>query len=159
MTRAAGAFTDVERRALEQVLPHLQRALQLRGRLALEAQVNRVGTAALDALSVCVVIVDCAMRMLYANEAGAQFISPGRSGLTVGRAVAGEVQLSARHRGDNDALRRLVAQGGVRRRRWCDAGCARGPKTSPRQRRSPSLVSPVPARLVTAEAGWPEDWR
>ena len=145
---AAGAFTDVERRALERVLPHLQRALQLRERLALPAGASAIGTAALDALSACVVVVDGTMRVVHANAAGAALTSPGRSGLTVSRAAFGGTQLSARHRDDNDALRRLVASaasggaGGALRVR------ARSDDV-PEEATLVVLVSPMPRRLIT----------
>ena len=90
-------------------MPHLQRALQLRARLAPETRTSSIGTVALNALSACVVVVDGTMQVLHVNEAGASLTSPGRSGLTVGRAAVGGMQLSAWHRDDNDALRQLVA--------------------------------------------------
>ncbi len=148
---AAGAFTNVERRTLEQVLPHLQRALQLRERLALQASTNAVSTAALDALSAGVIVVDRTMRVVHANAAGAGLTSPGRSGLTVSRAAFGGTQLSARHRDDNDALRRLVvgtASGGA-------GGALRVRARSddvPEEATLAVLVSPIPSSLMTSDA-------
>lgn len=149
---AAGAFSDVERRLLEQILPHLQRALQLRARLVPEARMSSIGTAALHALAACVVVVDGSMQVLHVNAAGASLTSPGRSGLTVGRAAVGGMQLSARHRADNDALRRLVASaasggaGGAMRIR------ARS-EAMPEEATLAVLVSPIQAHLVGVEAG------
>jgi hypothetical protein len=149
---ASGAFTDVERQLLEKILPHLQRALQLRERLALGTRANTIGTAALDALSACVVVVDGTMQVLHVNEAGAGLTSPGRSGLTISRAAVGSMQLSARQRDDNDALRGLVAgaaSGGA-------GGAIRVRARSgdvPEEATLAVLVSPVPAQLVTAEPG------
>jgi hypothetical protein len=149
---AAGAFTDVERQVLEKILPHLQRALQLRARLAPETRTSSIGTVALNALSACVVVVDGTMQVLHVNEAGASLTSPGRSGLTVGRAAVGGMQLSAWHRDDNDALRRLVASaasgdaGGAMRIRARSEGV-------PEEATLAVLVSPIPAHLVTAAAG------
>ena len=149
---AAGAFTDVDRRALEHVLPHLQRALQLRERLALQAGTNAISTAALDALPACVIVVDGTMRVVHANAAGADLTSPGRSGLTISRAAFGGMQLSARHRDDNDALRRLIVRtvaggsGGVLRIR------ARSDDV-PEEATLAVLVSQIPGHLMTSGAG------
>jgi DNA-binding CsgD family transcriptional regulator len=149
---AAGAFTDVERQVLERILPHLQRALQLRARLASETRTSSIGTAALNALSACVVVVDGTMQVLHVNEAGASLTSPGRSGLTVGRAAVGGMQLSAWHRDDNDALRRLVASAASG-----DAGGAMRVRARsedvPEEATLAVLVSPIPAHLVTTAAG------
>lgn len=63
----AEPFGERERRLLEQVLPHLRRALQLRHRLnAVEAG---TGLAALDALPFGALVVDAEMRVLLANLA------------------------------------------------------------------------------------------
>lgn len=149
---AAGAFTDIERRMLENILPHLQRALQLRARLAPRKLITGIGTAALDALPTCVVVVDGTMQVRHLNEAGASLTAPGRSGLTIGRAAGGDMRLSARHRDDNDALRRLVvsaASGGpggtMRARAQADDASEEATLAV--------LVSLMPAHQVTAEAG------
>ncbi|HEX3992363.1 MAG TPA: LuxR C-terminal-related transcriptional regulator [Acetobacteraceae bacterium] len=90
--------------------------------------------------------------MVHANAAGAALTSPGRSGLTISRAVFGGTQLSARHRDDNDALRRLVvgaAAGGV-------GGVLRVRARSDDVRDEATLavlVSQLPRRLMTQGAG------
>src|ERR1700733_5572216 len=65
----AGAFTEDESRKLELVLPHLTRALQLRSRMVQDMKTRAVETTALDALSLCVIVVDAGMRVLHANSA------------------------------------------------------------------------------------------
>jgi hypothetical protein len=53
----AQPFTDVERQRLDVLLPHLQRAVQLRQRLGLLETQVQTGFAALDTLSLGVVVV------------------------------------------------------------------------------------------------------
>jgi PAS domain-containing protein len=66
---AAEAFTEADRQRLNVVLPHLQRAVQLRQRLShLEAQAE-VGFAALDALSLGVVVAAADGAIVFANTA------------------------------------------------------------------------------------------
>lgn len=149
---ASGAFTDVERRALEKILPHLQRALQLRERLAPEGRVTGIGTDALDALSAPIVIVDGALQVRHVNPACTRLMSHGRCGLTVGRGAAGGPHLYSQHRDDHSLLRQLVAgaasggAGGAMRVR------ARSDDV-PENATLAVLVSPLPMRLLGSKPG------
>ena len=150
---AAGAFTERERGTLETLLPHLQRALQLRAKFAFDADVIDVRAAALDALPVCVFVIDSAMRVLHANVAGIGLTADGKSGLSIIRSGrqsgTGSSHLVAGHRDDNDALKRLVAgvaAGGV-------GGALRVHAQAHDVAEMASLavlVSPIPQRLVAS---------
>lgn len=68
----AERFGDAEKRLVEAVLPHLRRALQLRHRLAAAGspgQAPAPGLAALDALSLGVLVLDADLHVLIANAA------------------------------------------------------------------------------------------
>ncbi len=143
---AAGPFTDLERARLQALMPHLQRALQLRRRLAFDAAAAIAGRAALDALSLCVIVVDASLQVLHANAAAATLCATAKAGLRMARAGGGPLRLSARHRDDNDALARLVTNvvrggaGGAVRVRAVDE--------VPDHASLAVLVSPAPARLA-----------
>jgi DNA-binding CsgD family transcriptional regulator len=78
--RDAQAFTDVERQRLNVLLPHLQRAVQLRQRLGLlEAQVQP-GFATLDVLSLGVVVVAADSTIMFVNTV-AEALTHGDEGL------------------------------------------------------------------------------
>lgn len=151
---AAGPFTDLERARLQALMPHLQRALQLRRRLAFDAAAAIAGRAALDALSLCVIVVDASLQVLHANAAAATLCATAKAGLRMARAGGGPLRLSARHRNDNDALARLVTNvvrggpGGAVRVRAVDE--------VPDHASLAVLVSPAPARLATAAPGLAE---
>jgi DNA-binding NarL/FixJ family response regulator len=145
----------VARRLLDAVLPHLRRALQLRHRLDGAAAPGAVppGAAALDALSMGVLVVDVGMRVLVANTAAeALTVGPGaalRLRRTVGTrqgAAAPVKTAEAGHRGDRAALAELVRAtalgghaGGAMRLRDADSVAA--------------LVMPLPKRLSDAPGG------
>lgn len=152
-----GAFSEREMQSLELVLPHLARALQLHARLRTEARANSIGTAALDALPLPVLIVNATMQVLHANAAAGELTAPGRSGLTVSRAGLGGTHLSARHRDDNAALRRLVARAAAG-----GAGGAlrvRGRHDDvPEEATLAVQVGPVPARYITQGTGLAKDF-
>ena len=145
---AAGPFTDVERARLQALMPHLQRALQLRRRLAFDATAAMAGRAALDALSLCVVIVDASLQVLHANTAAATLCATVNAGLRMAKAGGGPLRLLARHRDDNGVLERLVTNvlrggpGGAVRVRAADE--------VPDHASLAVLVSPAPARLSAA---------
>jgi DNA-binding CsgD family transcriptional regulator len=151
---SGGPFSDAELGSIAFLLPHLQRGLQLRkiftgGQPAIFSS----GLAALDALPISAILVDAAMRVVFANAAANRITSEPLSGLRIVRAggVLGTVHcmLSASHRSDTSALASLVA-----------ATAAHGPGGSLRLRppesdgvRSPLivvLVTPAPARLISA---------
>ena len=93
---------DVER--LRRLLPHLQRALQLRRRIGTLAT-SSIGFAALDALSVGAVICDAAGAILFANAAAEASAGAG-DGVILGGIGRG---IAARYPGESALLRRLIA--------------------------------------------------
>ncbi len=141
-------FEAGDARVLDQLLPHLRRAMQLRHRLKGEgSQALSPATAALDALSTPVVVVDAEMQVVLANAA-AETIVAGETGLRLvfqktGSGPRSRV-LAALHHDDDRALGALVqaaalkgASGGGLRVR--DASLA--PTLA-------VLVSPLPRRLA-----------
>ncbi len=109
-------FGAAEKRLLEAVLPHLRRALQLRHRLdGAAASVAPPGTAALDALSMGVLVVDADLRVLVVNAAAEAMTAGAGAALRLRRATAGTgrgaaaaTTAEAGHRGDRAALAELV---------------------------------------------------
>jgi len=137
---AAGAFTEADRQRLNLVLPHLQRAVQLRERLGhLEAQAQ-VGFAALDALPLGVVVAAADGALVFANTA-AEELARRDDGLRLGGRLGG---VGAMQLLEAQTLRRLV-----------DAvthGGAGGMLRITRRTRPPLavLVTPLPTRLRPA---------
>jgi DNA-binding CsgD family transcriptional regulator/PAS domain-containing protein len=138
----APAFTDVERQCLDILLPHLQRALQLRQRLgSLEAQVQ-TGFAALEALALGVVVTTAEGAIVFANAAAAA-LACSDAGLRLGGRRSG---LAAVQPLEAQALRGLVyavAHGGA------------GGMLQVTRRTQPPLavlVAPLPTRLHPATA-------
>lgn len=81
--REAGAFDEDDRGQLDRILPHLQRALQLRARLSAETMRLSLGSAALDALALGVVVTDREGVVLRANPA-AEALARGAGVLSLG---------------------------------------------------------------------------
>jgi len=146
---AAGPFDERDRHTLQSLMPHLQRALQLRKRF--EPDASRLGAGALDALSIAVMVVDGNMRVKHANAA-AVALTNGVCGMTVSRAgpdpSPGSTTLSARHPDDHSRLSQLVAavaKGG--------SGCAlrmRNTRDEPASRASLAvLVSPAMTHFLS----------
>ncbi|WP_438393206.1 hypothetical protein [Caballeronia sp. DA-9] len=108
---ASRPFGEGDKRTLSQLLPHLQRGLQMRARLA--PTTSALGAGALDALPIGVIIVDREMRILYNNAEAAALLSDSQSGLSSAQPRSGPVtgasRLFARHPHDNAQLCRLVA--------------------------------------------------
>ncbi|WP_152530796.1 PAS domain-containing protein [Paraburkholderia dilworthii] len=108
----SGPFSDADKRRLLTLLPHLQRALQLEKRLAI-ADRTHLGSGALDALAIAVVLVDRTMRILYANAAACRLMEGSQCGLAMlGSGPCpgvGDVRLLARHPDDQSTLVKLVA--------------------------------------------------
>jgi DNA-binding CsgD family transcriptional regulator len=94
------------------LLPHLQRALQLEKRLAI-ADRTHLGSGALDALAIAVVLVDRSMRILHANAAASRLMDGSRCGLAMlgsGPYLGvGDIRLLARHPEDQSTMVKLVA--------------------------------------------------
>jgi DNA-binding CsgD family transcriptional regulator/PAS domain-containing protein len=108
----APPFTNVEQQRLHVLLPHLQRALQLRQRLGhLEMQVH-IGYAALEALALGIMVVTADGTVVFANAA-AEALARRDEGLQLGGRLRG---LSAVSPLEAQALRGLlyaVTHGGV----------------------------------------------
>jgi DNA-binding CsgD family transcriptional regulator len=69
---------------------------------------SRLGLVALDALPIAIIMVDAAMRVIFANAAAGRMTSDRRSGLRI--TYSGSISvLTANHRGDASDLRSLVA--------------------------------------------------
>jgi PAS domain-containing protein len=108
----AEPFGEAERRLLQTLLPHLQRAMELRARLGQESQTNWATRAALDALPVGVAIVDAGLRIHFMNGASQRDLAHPDAGLRALRSgpYAGSgVYLAAHAKDEAAALRRLVA--------------------------------------------------
>jgi DNA-binding CsgD family transcriptional regulator len=132
----AQPFTDVERQRLNVLLPHLQRAIQLRQRLGLLETQVQTGFAALDTLSLGVVVAaDSAI--VFANAA-AEALAHGDDGLRLGGQRRG---LSAVQPLEAQALRGLVHA--------VTHGGAGGLLRVTRRTQPPLavLVAPLPTRL------------
>jgi DNA-binding CsgD family transcriptional regulator len=85
-------FGAAEKRLLEAVLPHLRRALQLRHRLDGAAAASAPpGAAALDALSMGVLVVDAELRVLVANAAAEAMTAKTGAALRFRRAALAEL--------------------------------------------------------------------
>jgi DNA-binding CsgD family transcriptional regulator len=138
----APAFMDVERQRLNVLLPHLQRALQLRQRLGvLEAQAQ-TGFAVLDALALGVVVVAANGAIVFANAA-AETLTRSDEGLRLGGRLSG---LGAVQPLEAQALRSLVYT--------VTHGGAGGMLRVTRRPQPPLavLVAPLPTRLHPATA-------
>jgi hypothetical protein len=108
----ARPFGVEERRLLQALMPHLQRAVELRARLGQESRAGWATRAALDALPISVAIVDAGLRMHFANEAARKDLAAtdfGLRALRSGPHAGSGVYLAASAKDDATALRRLVA--------------------------------------------------
>jgi PAS domain-containing protein len=108
----AKPFGIGERRILHALLPHLQRAVDLRARLVQQSRAGWATRAALDALPIGVAIVDAGLRIHFANQAARNDLAVADFGLRALRSgpYAGSgVYLAAAAKDDATAMRRLVA--------------------------------------------------
>jgi DNA-binding CsgD family transcriptional regulator/PAS domain-containing protein len=105
---ASRPFGEEDKHTLSQLLPHLQRGLQMRARLA--PTTSSLGAGALDALPIGVIVVDREMQILYSNAEAAALLSDSQSGLSSARPgpATSACKLFARHPDDNARLCRLV---------------------------------------------------
>ena len=101
-------FDERDRDRLEQLLPHLQRALQLRRRLG-TLEVSSAGLAALDALAIGAVVCDGAGAVLFANTAAEMHARSG-DGLVLGSSGYG---VAAFYPAENARLQSLIADAGT----------------------------------------------
>lgn len=104
--RDADPFEEEDRRQIERVLPHLRRALQLRARLADETARLSLGTAALEALTLGVVVTDRGGVVLLANPA-AEALAQASGALSLG---AQGRPLAAAHPPETRRLLALVGE-------------------------------------------------
>jgi DNA-binding CsgD family transcriptional regulator len=96
-TRGRGAFTAEERDRLAHVLPHITRAIELKDRLALGADVSTSLISIADALTLGILLVDARGRVLEASrvaqrilaEADGLFTASGR--IAFRRGIDGQV--------------------------------------------------------------------
>jgi DNA-binding CsgD family transcriptional regulator/PAS domain-containing protein len=133
----AEAFTDADRQRLNLVLPHLQRAVQLRRRLVhLEAH-TQVGCAALNVLPLGVVVAAADGAIVFANTA-AEGLARRDEGLRLGGRLSG---LGAMQPLEAQRLRGLIQA--------VTHGGAGGLLRITRRTRPPlaALVAPLPTRL------------
>ena len=148
----ADPFGEREVRLLEALLPHVQRALELRARLSREDETVSLTRAALDALPVSVVMVDDGLKIRFANGLAQRLLgAPGAalSRIRPGPQPGAGAYLAARSRDETAALRRLVISavsggtGGALR-----IGAGAGTPVA-------VLVSPTPPSLADDTAGSP----
>ncbi len=131
----ADPFGEREVRLLRALLPHVQRALELRARLSRDDETVSLTRAALDALPVSVVIVDGGLKIRLANGRAQRLLgAPGVAVYCVrpGPHAGAGAYLAARSRDETAALTRLVVSaisggtGGalrIRRRRRLPCRC------------------------------------
>ncbi len=77
-------FEEKDKRPLQHMLPHVQRALQLHLRRRQEGQAAGLGLDAFEVLSLGIVVCDAASEVVYANAA-AEALARGGLGLVLGR--------------------------------------------------------------------------
>lgn len=142
----SGPFERAQAELLEQLLPHMRRAMQLRHRLASGAPSVSPSFAALDALAVGVLVVDAELRVVVANAAAEALA--GRGGpIRLQRGIAGAV-VSALRSGDTAALAAQVRAVALRG----DAGGAVALRDADGAVAVAALVSPLPRRLSASGA-------
>jgi hypothetical protein len=108
----AGAFDETHIRLLRALMPHVQRALELRLRLARDEHAASLTHAAVNALTVGVGVVDASLRIRFVNDMARRYLAGPDAGLVFRRsgAFAGSgVYLAALSRDDAAGLRRLVS--------------------------------------------------
>lgn len=106
-----GAFDETHIRILQALMPHVQRALELRLRLTRDGQTVSLTRAALDTLPVGVAVVDAGLKILFINDGARKYLADPGAGLVAmrsGRHAGGGVSLAAMSREEAGGLRRLV---------------------------------------------------
>jgi PAS domain-containing protein len=84
----AGAFDETHIRILQTLMPHVQRALALRLRLARDDQSVSLTRAALDTLPVGVAVVDGELKIRFINDIARKYLAGPGSGLVSMRSEA-----------------------------------------------------------------------
>lgn len=95
-TRSQGPFTSTHARALDRLLPHLQRALTICGKLRDAKARNAVSQAVIDALSHAVCLATLDATVVHANLA-AQDILRSTDSISVGTKGVPPVNTAMRH--------------------------------------------------------------
>jgi DNA-binding NarL/FixJ family response regulator len=145
-------FEAMDARLLDQLLPHLRRAMQLRHRLHPSPTATDPALSTLDALRTPVAVVDADLRIVLANNA-AEIIVASHKGLKildqkVGPGPRAKV-LTALHHEDQGAMSALVQAAAVR-------GASGGGLRVRDAALNPTLavlVSPLPCRLADGSKG------
>ena len=147
---SAYPFTEEDRRRIEVLLPHIQRALQLHERLAAHEATSRTTMSMLDTMPMGMIIVDAGLRVRFSNEAAVQAVARPGCGMAIlasGPHTTGSTHLVALHHDDARSLRQLVVaaarggSGGGMRIRPRDAAEGEAPMQA-------VLVSPLPGALL-----------
>lgn len=143
--KAAGAYGEDERRKAAMVLPHLQRAFQIRQRFIATSQVQAASAQALDHLEIGVLMLDGACRLVHANHMAHRILrkSPELS-VVRGRVTLRDASLHDRF---SCRVRRALemARGKLAK--------ARGVLSVPRLHHAPLAIEFVPARHATTSDG------
>lgn len=144
------AFGQQDVRFLEMLLPHFQRALELRARLMRDRKDVSLTRSALDASPVGVVLVDNELRVHFTNELAGRLTSAPGSGLALrrhGPQGGAPLRLVVRSSSEADALQRLVGS--------ATSGGAGGALKVAGDGSAPNaiLVSPLPPGLAADVAG------
>lgn len=136
--RNAERFGEAERERLRRVVPHLQRAFQMRARLIAGQERAAAAEVGLDALSTAVIVTTGQALVLYANPAairldGAGLVRLGRTGEALSAPSAGHTTrllalIANAARGGTGGVAGLVAKSG--------ASAAAHVSPAPRSRRS-----------------------
>jgi PAS domain-containing protein len=113
----ATPFDERDAQLLQTLLPHLQRAVELRLRLARDEHSTSLTRAALDALPVGVGVVDAGLRIRFVNDIARNYLAVPDAGLysiRSGPYSGSGVYLAAMSRDEAAMLRRLVASATAR---------------------------------------------
>lgn len=146
----ASEFDELDSRLLQSLLPHLQRAIELRRRLARDEQVVSLAQAALNALPTGIAIVDAGLKIQFVNDVARKYLAGPNAGLysiRSGPYAGSGVYIGAMSRDEASRLRRLVASatsggsGGSMRVTSADGSAV------------VILVSPAPLALVEEVTG------
>ncbi|MBB3773786.1 hypothetical protein FHS55_004430 [Angulomicrobium tetraedrale] len=107
-----GAFDETHVRLLKTLMPHVQRAIELRARLGRNDETFALTRAALEALPVGVGVVDAGLKIRFINDLARRYLAGPDAGLfslRSGPCVGSGVYLAAMSREEASVLRRLVA--------------------------------------------------
>jgi DNA-binding CsgD family transcriptional regulator/PAS domain-containing protein len=100
----ADAFSQQDERLIRHVLPHLQRALRIRWKLACERQRCQLHEQALDQIAAAVILLDDAGRLLFANRKAEWLLRQGGNPTVIKGCLCG---LDAY---ENNAIKRALCQ-------------------------------------------------